>query len=58
MSKLIVIAENEEIRKAWNYILPEKNKPNRYNPIQSIPLLTKQHCTKIRAKKAKPQNRR
>jgi hypothetical protein len=52
------MAENEEIRKAWNYILPEKNKPNRYNPIQSIPLLTKQHCTKIRAKKAKPQNRR
>jgi hypothetical protein len=38
--------ENDDMRKVWNYILPKQLKSTSYRPLQSIPLLTKQNCSK------------
>jgi hypothetical protein len=55
MSKLSTLLEKNEVHKVWNYILPEQNKSDSYNPIQSIPLLTtkNQFRNSIKKRKAK-----
>ena len=56
MSKLTIMVENDDIRRVWNYILPEQHKSTSYSPIQSIPLLTKQNCSRNHLKKGKTKN--
>jgi hypothetical protein len=56
MSELTIMMEKDDMRKVWNYILPKQHKSTSYHPIQSIPLLTKQNCSKNRLKKGKIRN--
>jgi len=50
MSKLTVMLEKGDTCKTWNYILPKKQKSTNYNPIQSIPPLTKQNSSRSHSK--------
>jgi len=45
MSKLTGINENDDVRRVWNYVLPQQHKSASYSSIQSIPLLYKQNCS-------------
>jgi len=54
MTKRTIILENDDVRKVWNYVLPQQHKSANYSSIQSIPLLTKQNCSK--RKNTKPAN--
>jgi len=42
MPKLNYDIENDDVRRVWNYVLPQQHKSTSASPIQSIPLLYKQ----------------
>ena len=46
MSKLTVVNENDDVRRVWNYVLPQQHKSARHSSIQAIPLLNKQNGSK------------
>jgi len=42
MPKLNYDIENDDVRRVWNYVLPQQHKSASASSIQSIPLLSKQ----------------
>jgi hypothetical protein len=56
MSKPASTTENEDIRKVWNYVLPEHHDAIIYSPLQSIPPLAKQNDSADRLRKEKEGN--
>jgi len=46
--------EKEDVHRVWNFIIPE-HKERKYNPIQAIPLLTKQRFS-VSNRKLKQRN--
>jgi hypothetical protein len=46
MTKFTVMIENDDVRRVWNYVLPQEHKAASFSSIKSIPVLTKQNCSK------------
>jgi hypothetical protein len=53
MAKVTVMIENDDLRRVWNYVLPQEHKSTNYSSIQSIPVLTNQNCSKEENRKPK-----
>jgi hypothetical protein len=57
MSKISIMVQKKEVRKVWNYILPENHTQLSYNPIQSIPVLAKQNYSRKPLRRHKRQTK-
>ena len=44
MPKFAAKIENDDVRRVWNYVLPQQPKSTGSSSIKSIPVLTKQKC--------------
>jgi hypothetical protein len=54
LPRLAAKLEKEDFHRVWNFIIPE-HKARKYNPLQAIPLLTKQRFS-VKHRKLKERN--